>query len=92
MTVGTDANISIIATLKTTENEPLALQVGTAKCIDEEAAKPLTFFTSKSGRFALTGLKPCQYQISLKSVTHKTLLIDVIKGQQLQRKGVIYVQ
>jgi outer membrane usher protein FimD/PapC len=92
VTVGTDANISIIATLKTTENEPLALQVGTAKCIDEEAAEPLTFFTSKSGRFALTGLKPCQYQISLKSVTHKALLIDVIKGQQLQRKGVIYVQ
>ena len=89
--VGSQNNISMLGTLKNSENEPLALQVGEARCIDEQVAEPYLFFTSKTGRFALTGLKPCQYQIVLKDVSHEPLIIEIDEKQQLHNKGVIYV-
>jgi len=89
--IGSQNNISMLGTLKNSENEPLALQVGEVRCIEEQAAEPYLFFTSKTGRFALTGLKPCQYQIVLKDVIHEPLIIDIDTQQQLHNKGVIYV-
>ncbi|WP_462175261.1 fimbria/pilus outer membrane usher protein [Pseudoalteromonas gelatinilytica] len=92
VTVGTDANISVIASLKYSNNNPLSLQVGTARCMSSGDQKSYTFFTNKSGRFALTGLKPCKYQIVLKGIAHESIIVDVTQNEQLQRKGVIYVQ
>lgn len=91
VTVGTAANISIIATLLDDSKAPLSLLVGSAVCIKDSVPKEIQFFTNKSGRFAITGLKPCTYQITLNNEKKSTFEIDVKEGEQLQRKGEIYV-
>ena len=91
ITVGSDANTSILATLLDKKNKPISMQVGTAVCSTDSVKKENVFFTNKSGRFALTGLKPCLYDFTLKNPEKSKFQIDVEKGQQLQRKGKIYV-
>lgn len=89
--IGTEANISVIATLLDDQNTPLSLQVGTAVCTTDRKKIGKEFFTNKKGKFALTGLVPCQYEITLKNDKQSKFLIDVKENEQLQRKGVIYV-
>lgn len=89
--IGTEANISVIATLFDEKNKPLALQVGTAVCTTDSKKTEKDFFTNKKGKFALTGLMPCQYEITLNNEKQSKFLIDVIENEQLQRKGVIHV-
>ena len=89
--IGTEANISVIATLLDLQKIPLSLQVGIAICSSDKKKKEHEFFTNKKGKFALTGLMPCKYDITLKNDNKSTFSIDVMKGEQLQRKGVIYV-
>jgi len=90
LTVGTDENISVIATLLDRQKQPLILQVGVASCL-KKPGKSYKFFTNKSGRFALTGLAPCRYTVKLNNSSNSKFLLDVIEGEQLQRKGNIYV-
>ena len=89
--IGTAANISVIATLRNRDESPLALVVGKAICPNKVTNKEYTFFTNKRGRFAITGLAPCQYKVSLQNKDSTTFLIEVRDAEQLQRKGVIYV-
>lgn len=88
--IGTAANISVIATLLDQQQQPLALQVGVAVCSDN-TEKEHKFFTNKSGRFALTGLTPCSYEVTLNNSEKSQFILDVKEGEQLQRKGKIYV-
>lgn len=88
--IGTAANISVIATLLDQQQQPLALQVGVAVCSDNPK-KEHKFFTNKSGRFALTGLIPCSYEVKLNNSEKSQFILDVKEGEQLQRKGNIYV-
>lgn len=88
--IGTAANISVIATLLDQQQQPLALQVGVAVCSDN-TEKQHKFFTNKSGRFALTGLTPCSYEVTLNNSEKSQFILDVKEGEQLQRKGKIYV-
>jgi len=90
LTVGTDENISVIATLIDRQEQPLILQVGVASCL-KKPGKSYKFFTNKSGRFAITGLSPCRYTVKLNNSSNSKFLLDVIEGEQLQRKGKIYV-
>jgi len=92
VTIGTEANISIIANLLNEQKKPLALQVGIAICTESSTKTEHTFFTNKKGRFALTGLAPCKYEITLKNAQQSKFIIDVVEGEQLQRQGDIYVQ
>lgn len=92
VTIGTAANISVVATLLYKDNKPLSLQVGTAICTDNSNNKEYTFFTNKKGRFALTGLTPCIYSVTIKNTENSKFEIEVSEGEQLQRKGSIYVQ
>ena len=92
VTIGTAANISVVATLLYKDNKPLSLQVGTAICTDNSSNKEYTFFTNKKGRFALTGLTPCKYSVTIKNAENSKFEIEVSEGEQLQRKGSIYVQ
>ncbi|MGO2513813.1 fimbria/pilus outer membrane usher protein [Marinomonas polaris] len=89
--IGTEANISVIATLLDEQNVPLVLQVGTAVCTTDSKKTEIDFFTNKKGKFALTGLMPCQYEITLNNDRQSKFLIDVKENEQLQRKGVIHV-
>ncbi|ALS33648.1 hypothetical protein PTRA_a2573 [Pseudoalteromonas translucida KMM 520] len=89
--IGTDANISVIATLLDQQQQPLALQVGVAICSSDKSNKEHKFFTNKSGRFALTGLIPCSYEVKLNNSEKSQFILDVKEGEQLQRKGNIYV-
>jgi hypothetical protein len=66
------------------------LQVGVASCL-KKPGKSYKFFTNKSGRFAITGLSPCRYTVKLNNSSNSKFLLDVIEGEQLQRKGKIYV-
>ncbi|MBB1406360.1 fimbrial biogenesis outer membrane usher protein [Pseudoalteromonas sp. SG44-5] len=89
--IGTAANISVIATLLDQQQQPLALQVGVAICSSDKSNKEHKFFTNKSGRFALTGLIPCSYEVKLNNSEKSQFILDVKEGEQLQRKGNIYV-
>lgn len=88
--IGTAANISVIATLLDQQQLPLALRVGVAVC-SKNTDKEHKFFTNKSGRFALTGLTPCKYEVTLNNSEKSKFILDVKDGEQLQRKGKIYV-
>lgn len=88
--IGTAANISVIATLLDQQQQPLPLQVGVAVCPDSPD-KEHKFFTNKSGRFAITGLAPCGYEVTLNNSQKSQFILDVKGGEQLQRKGKIYV-
>jgi len=90
--IGTAANISVIATLLDKEKKPLSLQVGIATCMSSSSKKEYTFFTNKKGRFALTGLAPCKYNVKMNNAENSQFVIEVSEGEQLQRKGSIYVQ
>ena len=89
--IGTEANISVIATLLDEQDVPLALQVGTAVCTTDSKKTEIDFFTNKKGKFALTGLMPCQYEITLNNDRQSKFFINVKENEQLQRKGVIHV-
>ncbi|KPZ57809.1 fimbria/pilus outer membrane usher protein [Pseudoalteromonas sp. P1-25] len=89
--IGTAANISVIATLRSKDEAPLALMVGKATCSSDASGKEYTFFTNKRGRFAITGLAPCRYEVTLQNKDNTKFFIDVRDAEQLQRKGVIYV-
>lgn len=89
--IGTEANISVIATLLDEKGVPLSLQVGTAICTTDIKREKIDFFTNKKGKFALTGLIPCQYEVTLKNDSGSRFFIDVKENEQLQRKGVIHV-
>lgn len=89
--IGTAANISVIATLLDEQQQPLVLQVGVAVCTSDKNNAEHKFFTNKSGRFALTGLAPCTYKVTLNNSEKSQFILDVKEGEQLQRKGKIYV-
>lgn len=89
--IGTAANISVIATLLDEQQQPLVLQVGVAVCASDKSNKEHKFFTNKSGRFALTGLIPCSYEVTLNNSEKSQFILDIKEGEQLQRKGKIYV-
>ncbi|SBS27476.1 Fimbrial Usher protein [Marinomonas spartinae] len=89
--IGSAANITVIATVLDNKKTPFSLQVGTAVCTTDKKKKEYIFFTNRKGKFALTGLMPCKYQVKLKNSDDTSFIINVEKGEQLQRKGVIYV-
>ena len=90
ITLGSAENITLIGTLYQDKDTPLALTSLAARCPDND--KSYRFFTNRKGRFALTNIAACVYQVSLDGSEQVLLELVVEDGQQLQRRGVIYVQ
>ncbi|MDD1794551.1 fimbria/pilus outer membrane usher protein [Enterovibrio sp. ZSDZ42] len=91
--IGSDAVITAIGTLLTvSRSEPLALVVGVANFLDDEETAPLEFFTNRQGRFAISGLRPGDYHVVLKTNPEQTLSITIPNGSDtFVRLGELYV-
>lgn len=62
--VGSDATITVLGTLlDATTEEPLSLVAGEAIHQQDQDFEPVVFFSNRTGRFAISGLKPGDYQL-----------------------------
>jgi hypothetical protein len=91
--IGSDAAITIIGTLVDNQSkEPISLTSGKALLINNEQNEPLVFFTNRTGRFAITGIKPGAYEIELNTEKLRKFKITVKDDSDaLLRLGTIYV-
>lgn len=92
VTIGSNANITVVAKVIAKDGLLIAAAVGTARCPEQPEFKEKVFFTNKKGRFAITGLIPCDYVITWTDKTLKEFKLTIVDGEQLQRLGEIHVQ
>lgn len=91
--IGSNASITLIGSLMdATSKEPISLISGKAILLGREDVEPLVFFTNRTGRFAITGMRPGTYQLKLN--TPKPRFYEIIVDEDsssLLRLGEIYV-
>jgi outer membrane usher protein len=63
--VGTEATVFARGSLIDADGSPVSLTAGRVVSLSDPAWPEMTLFTNRTGRFALTGLKPGQFQIHL---------------------------
>ena len=63
--VGTDASMLLDGILQDADGAPLALQAGEVRALDAPEREAIPFFTNRSGRFRVGGLRPGRYELSL---------------------------
>jgi outer membrane usher protein len=85
--VGSDAVVLLDGRLVDKEGEPLALIAGFAV---GEDGKKLEFFTNRTGRFRIEGMKPGTYKLSFPSLPDTELAITIPAGTKgIYRIGTI---
>ena len=91
--VGSDAALTVIGKLlDANTNQPIALVAGKVKDLNQSEHTDIEFFTNRKGVFAISGLKPGQYELILDTVGNEKVLIDVTKQTNtLIRLGDLYV-
>ncbi|KDM91066.1 hypothetical protein EA58_12985 [Photobacterium galatheae] len=65
LTIGSDANITALGYLYHADGQPVPLTEGKAVHQSDPSFATIDFFTNSKGRFAISGLKPGQYQVSV---------------------------
>jgi len=63
--VGSDANYSVLGTLRTGDGTAIPLLAGTIRSLDRPDAKPVSVFTNRAGRFIANGLVAGRHRIEL---------------------------
>ena len=63
--VGTDATVLLGGTLVDNLDQPLALQAGEVRRVDDAGAVPAQFFTNRAGKFRIDGARPGDYVVRL---------------------------
>ncbi|WP_306439758.1 fimbria/pilus outer membrane usher protein [Vibrio japonicus] len=91
--IGSDSVLTVMGTLRyRTTNEPIPLIAGTAWYLGEEEQAPVEFFTSRTGRFALSGVRPGQYRLALDTNEQQAINITLDEGSDvLIMLGDLYV-
>ncbi|MDO6708550.1 fimbria/pilus outer membrane usher protein [Photobacterium sp. 1_MG-2023] len=65
LTIGSDANMTALGYLFDVSSKPIPLTEGRAVHQGDPDFAPVDFFTNSKGRFAITGLKPGAYRVSV---------------------------
>ena len=78
--VGTDATVFLRGTVLTKNGEPIALQTGEVVSLSDPDWQPITIFTNRAGRFALTGFKPGQYELRFDD--QRVVQFEIPAGQE----------
>ncbi len=92
--VGSDATVTMIGTLVDDQNgEVLGLVAGEAIYQNDPDVEPIVFFSNRKGRFAISGMKPGDYQLKLTTQPVRSYRIVVEEGTNaLLRVGKIKVK
>ncbi|PML80004.1 fimbria/pilus outer membrane usher protein [Enterovibrio norvegicus] len=93
LNIGSDAVITAMGTLINRRTaSPIALVAGIAYYLDDENIAPLDFFTNRQGRFAISGLRPGNYKLVLKTNAEQTLTLSIDSvDDTFVRLGELYV-
>jgi outer membrane usher protein len=67
--LGTEANVFIRGVLADANGIAIALKAGELRSLSDPAWQPLTLFTNRAGKFALTGFKSGRYELTLDAQT-----------------------
>lgn len=73
--VGTSATVAARGVLRDAAGEPLALEGGVATALD--GSESFVFFTNRTGRFSLAGLRPGRYELRLHSAPQRTVSVEI---------------
>ncbi len=91
--IGSDSVYTVIGTLlDTSSDEPISLVAGVARYLGDESQKEVEFFTNRNGLFAISGVRPGDYELVLENkAQQKTTLTLAEQDDLLIRLGNIYV-
>ena len=91
--VGSDAALTVIGKLIDRQsNTPISLVAGTAHYLGKSQQPPIDFFTNRNGIFAISGLKPGDYELTLDTTKKESVIINLDeKSNTLIRLGDLYV-
>ncbi|MEE3717099.1 fimbria/pilus outer membrane usher protein [Tumidithrix elongata RA019] len=78
--VGTDTTVFIRGILLDAKGQALALQSGEVSSLSDPEWQPVTLFTNRVGKFALTGFKPGRYQLRLYSESSTMIPFEIPEG------------
>lgn len=85
---GSDYNITLLGTLVSESGAPVALLAGTARELSAPDREPVTVFTNREGRFAISGLRPGQWRIEMPTQPRSVVVITVPgDGESIVRLG-----
>jgi outer membrane usher protein FimD/PapC len=92
--VGSDATVTMIgALIDQASSKPLGLVAGEAIYQNDPDIPPIIFFSNRKGRFAISGMRPGDYQLKLATQPERNLRVVVEKGANaLLRMGDIKVK
>jgi len=76
--VGTEATVFIRGILEDSNGKAIALQSGEVRSLSDPQWQPLTLFTNRVGKFALTGFKAGRYELKIES---QTLQFEIPEGK-----------
>lgn len=91
--IGSDSVLTVMGTLLDRESgSPIPLIAGVATYLGSENQQPIEFFTNRNGLFAISGLRPGQYQLTLDTKEKQTVVITLDeRSNVLIRLGELYV-
>ncbi|WP_257145722.1 fimbria/pilus outer membrane usher protein [Vibrio sp. ES.051] len=91
--IGSDAVLTVIGKLYDRQsNSPISLVAGFAQYLGKTKQSPIEFFTNRNGVFAISGLKPGQYQLILDTKEQESVIINLSeRSDTLIRLGELYV-
>ncbi len=91
--IGSDSVLTVMGTLLDRRTgSPIPLIAGVATYLGSETQQPIEFFTNRNGLFAISGLRPGQYQLTLDTKEKQTVVITLDeRSNVLIRLGELYV-
>ena len=91
--IGSDSVYTVIGTLSdATTKTPIPLIAGVARYLGDESQKEVEFFTNRNGLFAISGVRPGDYELVLENkAQQKTVITISSQSALLIRMGTIYV-
>ncbi|AFZ03979.1 fimbria/pilus outer membrane usher protein [Calothrix sp. PCC 6303] len=78
--VGTDATVFIKGKLILADGKPLSQKTAQVVSLLDTKWQPITLFTNKAGKFALTGLKPGRYEIRFNEESLQKVSFEIPKN------------
>ncbi|BFM38522.1 fimbria/pilus outer membrane usher protein [Synechocystis sp. LKSZ1] len=81
ITVGTEATVFLRGILQDSQGKPISLQAGQVTSLSDPSWEPVSLFTNKVGRFALLGLKPGRYELTLFTTPSQSVQFEIPENQ-----------